>query len=94
MTTRYVVELFGPPRRLARAAEVELHLPDGAVLRDALQALGREAPALLGCVLAEDGGRLVEPYALNLNGRHFASDLGQRLVPGDRILIMLPAAGG
>jgi len=91
---RYVVELFGVPRRLAEATEVELDLPENAVLRDAVQALSREAPALLGRVIAEQGDRLVEPYALNLNGRNFAADLGQRLAPGDRILIMLPAAGG
>jgi len=36
----------------------------------------------------------VEPYLFNLNGRHFVSDLDLRPVPGDRIVLMIAAAGG
>lgn len=92
--SRYIVELFGIPRQLARATEVELELPPGATFGEAVAALGRKVPALMGRVIAEDGTSLIEPYALNLNGRAFVQSLEVRLGAGDRIVLMTRSAGG
>ena len=91
---RYVVELFGIPRQLARAPEVELELPPGATLLEAVAALSRKVPALVGRVVAENGSSLIEPYALNLNGRAFVQSLDIKLSAGDRIVLMTRSAGG
>lgn len=91
---RHVVELFGIPRQLAGAPEVELELPAGATLLEAVAALGGKVPGLVGRVIAEDGTSLIEPYALNLNGRAFVPSLEVRLRPGDRIVLMTRSAGG
>ena len=92
--SRYVVELFGIPRQLARAPEIELELPSGATLVQAVAALGRKVPALVGRVITEDGTSLIEPYALNLNGRAFVESLEAKLAAGDRIVLMTRSAGG
>jgi len=91
--SKYVVELFGIPRQLAGAREVELDLPAGVALSEAVAALGSKVPALVGRVIAEDGA-LIEPYALNLNGRAFVQSLEVRLKAGDHIVLMTRSAGG
>jgi molybdopterin converting factor small subunit len=92
--SRYTVEFLGIPRQLAGAREVELELPPGATLLEAVAALRKEVPALVGRVIAEDGTSLIEPYALNLNGRAFVQGLDIKLSGGDRIVLMTRSAGG
>lgn len=92
--SRYIVELFGIPRQLAGAREVELELPSGATLSEAVAALGRKVPALMGRVIAEGGTSLIEPYALNLNGRAFVQSLEVKIGASDRIVLMTRSAGG
>ncbi|MBI2918524.1 MAG: MoaD/ThiS family protein [Chloroflexi bacterium] len=92
--THVTVELFGMSRLLAGQTEVELDLAGGSSLRDALAALAQEHAALVGPVLAPNGGGLHPCYALSLNGRSFAPDLDATLGPGDRVLILSTPAGG
>ena len=74
-------------------AERPHDLPD-ATLRDALTALARERPALVGKVVDETGGGLLEGYALNVNGAEFVADLGAPVREGDAVLVLSAEAGG
>ena len=88
------VELYGVARLAAGTRAVPLSLPPDATLRDALTALARERPALVGKVMDETGGRLLEGYALNVNGAEFVADLGVPVREGDAVLVLSAEAGG
>lgn len=88
------VELYGVARLAAGTGSVALSLAPDATLRDALEALAQERPALVGKVLDETGGRLLEGYALNLNGAKFVADLAAPVREGDAVLVLSAEAGG
>ena len=88
------VELYGVARLAAGTSAVALSLPQDATLRDALAALARERPALVGKVLDEAGGGLLEGYTLNVNGAAFVADLGAPVREGDAVLVLSAEAGG
>ena len=88
------VELYGVARLAAGTSAVPLSLPPEATLRDALAALARERPALVGKVVDETGGGLLEGYALNVNGAAFVADLGAPVREGDAVLVLSAEAGG
>ena len=88
------VELYGVARLAAGTSAVALSLPQDATLRDALVALARERPALVGKVLDEAGGSLLEGYTLNVNGAAFVADLGAPVREGDAVLVLSAEAGG
>ena len=88
------VELYGVARLAAGTGEVALSLRPGATVRDALAALARERPALVGKVVDETDGRLLDGYTLNLNGAAFVADLGAPVEEGDAVLVLSAEAGG
>ena len=83
------VELFGVPRQ--RAGRAQLAVPVGTVA-EVLAAVERACPGLAGLVRA--GGRIAPHYLLSLDGQRFVTDLGQRLRPGERLLLLSADAGG
>jgi hypothetical protein len=82
------VEFYGIPR--LRAGRAELSVPAGTVA-EVLAAVERACPGLANLV---QRGRLAPQYLLSLDGRQFVSDLGQRLRPGERLLLLSADAGG
>jgi molybdopterin converting factor small subunit len=86
---RIEVELFGVPRLRAGVPRLTV---EAANLGDALLALGRASPALLGTVL--DGGKLHPSYTVNLNGDRFITDPATPLSPGDSLLLLALDVGG
>ena len=77
----------------AAAGVKETHV-DGQLLRDILQALVEQHPALDGAVL--DGERLRPHVVITVNGKHVDPDAGLivPIMPGDQIAIFPPIAGG
>ena len=82
------VELFGVPRLRAGRAEVPV---EASTVGEALAALERACPGLAGLV---QGARVSPHYLLSLDGRQFVTGLGERLRPGDRLLLLSADAGG
>jgi molybdopterin converting factor small subunit len=85
------VELFGVPRLRAGVGRLDLR---AATVEEALRALERACPGLVGSVLV--GGRLHPAYRLNLNGERFLSDTEQSptLRSGDCLILLAADAGG
>ena len=75
---RVTVRLFAQLRERAGSGSVELDLPDGAVVRDAIAALGALADGL--------------PVVMAVN-REYA-DEGMALAPGDELALIPPVSGG
>lgn len=84
------VELMGAARIVAGRGEVSLSLHSDATWREAIAALARTVPELVGEVIAKDKRDLIGAYSLNLGGREFVGDLDQPVeVPGDgRVTLM------
>jgi molybdopterin synthase sulfur carrier subunit len=82
-------------RELAGERDIEVALPDGAVVRDILNRLGELQPILAERLLDEDGNI---PPSVNVfvNGRDIRdlSGLDTPVTPGDEVTILPPAAGG
>jgi molybdopterin synthase sulfur carrier subunit len=82
-------------RELAGQRDIEVTLPDGAIVRDILNRLGELRPVLADRLLDEDGNI---PPSINVfvNGRDIR-DLGgldTPVTPDDELTILPPAAGG
>jgi molybdopterin-guanine dinucleotide biosynthesis protein A len=88
------VELFGVARLLSGAREVTLSLPADATLVQVFDALVDKLPTLLGRVISDDRTRLVDGYACNINGLHFARDSTVKINAADNIGIISADAGG
>lgn len=91
---KVTVDLFGPARKKAGESRVAVELPEGARSRDLLAALALCHPALVGSVIAEGAGSLLEPYGLYLDGGGFVGDLSAPLDDGARLALMFASAGG
>ena len=83
------IELYGVPR--FRAGVARLAVEAGSV-GEALGALGRECPALIGTVL--EGERVNPAYRLNVNGERFVSDPAAPLADGDALILLSADVGG
>jgi len=90
-----VVRLYASLRELAGERDIEVALPDGAVVRDILNRLGELRPILAERLLDEDGNI---PRSVNVfvNGRDIRdlSGLDTPVTPDDEVTILPPAAGG
>jgi len=90
-----VVRLHASLRELAGERDIEVALPDGAVVRDILNRLGELRPILAERLLDEDGNI---PRSVNVfvNGRDIRdlSGLDTPVTPDDEVTILPPAAGG
>lgn len=83
------IELYGVPRLRAGLARLSV---EAESVGEALGALGRECPALLGGVIAGDG---VHPaYKLSVNGERFVSDPAEPLAEGDALILLSADVGG
>ena len=82
-------------RELAGERDIEVALPDSAVVRDILNRLGELRPILAERLLDEDGNI---PRSVNVfvNGRDIRdlSGLNTPVTPDDEVTILPPAAGG
>ena len=81
MSKSATVDLIGVARIVAGRKEIFLTLTDDATWRDAIAALARAAPGLVGEVIATDRRKLVGNYAFNLGGRTFVQDLDEEMQP-------------
>jgi len=72
------VRLFAQLRERAGSSELELDLPEGARVRDALEAVGDLAAGL--------------PVVMAVNREYAAEDA--RLEPGDELALVPPVSGG
>jgi len=91
---RLNVELFGPPRTRANAKDVCVEVPDEATLGDLIASLARQAPGLVGSVIAAERDRLLEPYTFYVEGHGFVGDAAIRLEQSSRVSIMMASVGG
>jgi len=82
-------------QELAGERDIEVALPDGAVVRDILNRLGELRPILAERLLDEDGNI---PRSVNVfvNGRDIRdlSGLDTPVTPDDEVTVLPPAAGG
>ena len=90
-----VVRLHASLRELAGERDIEVALPDGAIVRDILNRLGELRPVLADRLLDEDGNI---PPSVNVfvNGRGMrdVGGLDTPVMPDDELSILPPAAGG
>ena len=84
------VELFGQARLLAGASTARV---PGETIGQALQALAKLHPQLVGAVLNADG-QPTSAYAINVNGLRFCSNLHQPVSEGDELLLISSLSGG
>lgn len=87
--TTVVLELYEMARRLAGRPEVRV---EADTLGEALTALGRRHPALVGPVLARGG--LATHWRASVGGRTFTTDPATPLAAGDRVVLVSALAGG
>ena len=80
---KVIVKLFASYREMAGASELPLELPDGATVRDALDALSRRHASL--------GTQTYAPIAA---GNLIQVAPGHRLHEGDELAIFPPVSGG
>jgi molybdopterin-guanine dinucleotide biosynthesis protein A len=90
LSCRIHVELFGVPRRRAGVGHLEV---EGRTMREALRALARACPALVGSILNAEGA--VQPAAIvSLNGNRFTNEPTTPLVDGDTLILLDVECGG
>jgi len=92
---RIAVEIAFSFKHALNPSYRELHLPPGATVRDAIDALASGHEAFRDRVMDQDG-RVRRNFHTWVNGRNvrFADDLATVLVDGDRLSIVPPAGGG
>lgn len=78
--TRYRVRLFGPFREMAGRDRVSVTLPEGASVRELVEALRRELPGL-------------PPSPAVAVGLEYAAP-DRALRPGDEVALIPPVSGG
>lgn len=86
---RVIIELFGVPRLRAGVGSLTV---EAATVGEALVALGRACPVLLGSVLT--GGVLDPAYTVNINGERFVTDPTTSLAEGDSLILLTMDVGG
>jgi len=92
---RVRVRLYATLReRAGGRLEVEVEVPEGAMVLDALRAVEAQAPGLLEEII--DSGRVREGYKVMVDGRDvdFEGGLKRRLRGGEVIHVFPPLAGG
>jgi molybdenum cofactor guanylyltransferase len=87
---RVHVELFGVPRLRAGSSQLDVEAAD---IGEALRALSRAYPVLLGSVLSSEGS-LQPAYTLNVNGQRFTTDPSTPLRDGDSLILLALDVGG
>ncbi len=87
---RVHVELFGVPRLRAGVSRLAVEAGD---IGEALRALSRACPTLLGSVLTTEGS-LQPAYTLNINGQRFTTDPAIQLRDGDSLILLGVDVGG
>ena len=83
------IELYGVPRLRAGMARLTV---EGASVGQALDALGRDCPALAQNL--REGKGLNPAYRLSLNGERFVVDPSTPLAGGDTLLLLSADVGG
>ncbi len=92
-TIRVEVELKGPLARLAGKEQLEYQVESSALIRDLLDLIGRDFPALHKFFPGEEGEQYGRHRVLILQeGQPLKLD--QKLIPGMRLKIMPPLTGG
>jgi molybdopterin-guanine dinucleotide biosynthesis protein A len=87
---RIHVEFFGVPRRRAGVGRLDI---EGTTLGEALRALARACPALVGSVLTTEGA--VQSTAIvSLNGNRFTTEPSTPLADGDTLILLDVECGG
>ncbi len=90
------VRAFATLTGLLGGGEVELELPEGCTVREALEALVSRCGQALAQALFGQEGRLAPGVKVMLNGRDidFLSGLETRLSNGDEVFLFPPVGGG
>lgn len=90
MSKGLTVELMGAARIVAGRGEVSLSLRADATWGEAVAAVGRAAPELVGEVITKNGRDLLGSYTLMLGGRDFVRDLDEKVEPPEdgRVTLM------
>ena len=88
------VEFMGLARRLAQRKTCLVDLSDQATLRDLLERLAAQFPALLGPVIVPTTHDLESAYMLNIDGRRAVQDLDLPAEEGQHVYLMFLEAGG
>jgi molybdopterin converting factor small subunit len=93
-TFKCVIPLYGLPRELTTARQVEVDLNDGAGMAEVIGAIKEKLPALDGPVFRKGENRLAEQFKFNINGHFYFEGMNFQLHPGDRIALLVPMTGG
>jgi len=90
---KLTVEMYGlsPYTNLNK---IDIDLETGAEIPELISALGQKIPAFEGHVKEAGKNRLIETYGLYINGQFVQQDDPIKLVPSDRVVIILLAVGG
>ena len=90
----FTVPMYGLPREITAAREVQISLEDGAGMAGVIAAMREKLPELEGTVFRRGQDRLEENYKFNVNGRFYFAGEDFQLHPGDRIALLVPVTGG
>ena len=83
------VEFFGVPRQKAGRAELVVQ---ACTVAEAIAAIEKHCPRLKG--LTGNDGQMSPQYLLSVDGENFLADVGLKLQPGSRLLLLSADAGG
>ena len=88
------VELYGRPQIIAGRRNVNIRVPENALMQDITTALAEVCPELVGDVILEDCSGLQSSYIFNLNGTTFLDNEMIHLKPDDTMLLFSSQTGG
>ena len=91
---KLTIHLLGQARQLAARERLEVDLPDGACVHDALPALLEGADPRLATVLADDEGNLRRSVMAILRDETIAPGEANLLQDRDELSLLPPMSGG
>jgi hypothetical protein len=83
-----IIEFYGLARHLAK--RVDLHV-EASTVEEALQQAANQCAGLTGLITE---GRLNPQYLASIDGERFVRDVREKLVEGERLLLLGADAGG
>ncbi|WP_069808186.1 MoaD/ThiS family protein [Vulcanisaeta thermophila] len=92
---RVQVKFLASLYEVTKVLKTELDLPDGATIRDLIQAIDQRVSPNFSKVILDDG-KLKDQYVILVNGRSvdFLNGLSTKLSNGDEVVFLPPAGGG
>ena len=95
-TIQVLVEFLAVSRVLTGQSEFSLDLEKGASIADAVEAIGKKFPQLLGQVIEKDGKTLIPTNVFSINGKKIIHETDTDFRPdnGDKLTLLSLLSGG